>query len=186
MQAAISAIQADRRTFVESGSEGARVQATFARAQRRRGRATRAARRLLLAVSFRKAGTPVTTRRATETHQSSVNTPTPQKPIWDRPVRLQPDRRRTRHRHLHGQRGVQDASQPNAIDICTGGTSCPVMPTTTAQGRRLLQSGRDSRAPPGPTTTASTHVAGSIIGSDNVANPGTDCVNFTTPGGDTI
>jgi len=188
VQSAISAIPGlTVAQFVESGGE-TRVQATFARAQLAGAVEQLALRDDVLAVGFRKP-MRLYNSQGHWLHQSGVNTPTPQKPIWDK--------------GLYGcgqivgelDTGIymdnvafKDASQPMPIDICTGGTSCPVIPMPNYLARKVVAYYKWSGL--AGTTWADnhghgTHVAGSIIGNDNVANPGTDCVNFTTPGGDT-
>lgn len=122
-------------------------------------------------------------------HQSNVNTPTPSKPIWDK--------------GLYGCGQIigeldtglwmdhvsfKDASQAMPISVCNDGAGCPGIATPNYDARKVIAYYKWS----GLQGTSwddnhghGTHVAGSIVGNDNVANPGTDCANFTTPGGDT-
>ncbi len=122
-------------------------------------------------------------------HQSNVSTPTPSKSIWDQ--------------GLYGCGQIigeldtglwmdnvafKDASQPMPISICNDGAACPGIATPNYDARKVVAYYKWSGIAGtswGDNHGHGTHVAGSILGNNNVANPGTDCVNFTTPGGDT-
>ncbi len=122
-------------------------------------------------------------------HQSNQNTPQPQMPIWAQGV------------YGCGQIvgeldtglwmdnvAFKDASQPLAFDKCSSGSNCPVIALPNYNARKVVAYYKWSGLT-GDTWDDNnghgTHVAGSIIGNDNVSNAGTDCENFTTPGGDT-
>ena len=122
-------------------------------------------------------------------HQSNKNTPAPQMPVWNK--------------GLYGCGQIvgeldtglwmdnvafKDASQALPIDVCTTGASCPPIAAPNLNARKVISYYKWSGLAGstwGDNHGHGTHVAGSIIGNDNVANPGTDCANFTTPGGDT-
>lgn len=122
-------------------------------------------------------------------HQSGSNSPGPQMPVWDQ--------------GLYGCGQIvgvldtglwmdnvafKDASQPLPIDKCNDGTDCPVIALPNYLARKVVAYYKWSDLAGsswGDDHGHGTHVAGSIIGNDNVANPGTDCEYFTTPGGNT-
>ncbi|HET9047486.1 MAG TPA: S8 family serine peptidase [Chiayiivirga sp.] len=165
-----------------------RLHAGFARASLASTIEQLAARDDVLAISFRK---PVRLYNSQGhwLHQSNVNTPQPQMPVWDRGI------------YGCGQIvgeldtglwmdnvAFKDASQPLPINKCTTGVTCPPIAAPNYNARKVVAYYKWSDLSGtswGDDHGHGTHVAGSIIGNDNVANPGTDCVGFTTPGGNT-
>ena len=122
-------------------------------------------------------------------HQSNSNSPGPQMPVWDRGV------------YGCGQTvgildtglwmdnvAFKDASQPTPINACKQGSECPVIALPNYLARKVVSYYKWSDLSGGSWDDDhghGTHVAGSVAGNNNVANPGTDCENFTTPGGNT-
>ncbi|WP_158287327.1 S8 family serine peptidase [Dokdonella fugitiva] len=122
-------------------------------------------------------------------HQSNINTPSPFMPVFDRGI------------YGCGQIigeldtglwqdnvAFKDASQATPINICDTGSSCPGIPVPNLAARKVISYYKWSGDAGGSWADEhghGTHVAGSLIGNDNVANPGTDCTGFTTPGGNT-
>jgi len=142
----------------------------------------------VLAIGFRKP-MRLSNSQADWLHQSNVNTPSPYRPVFDQ--------------GLYGcgqiigeldtglyQNNVafRDDSQATPINICDTGTSCPGIATPNLAARKVIAYYKWSGDAGGSWADEhghGTHVAGSLLGNNNVANPGADCINFTTPGGNT-
>lgn len=188
VQAALSAVAGLLSVdVVESGGE-IRARAKFNAAQLATTVEQLALRDDVLSIGFRK---PVRLQNSQGhwLHQSGVNTPTPQMPIWNKGLYGCGQIVGELDTGLYMDNvAFKDASQTMPIDVCTNGANCPVIPVPNYDARKVVAYYKWSGLSGGNWADNhghGTHVAGSIIGNDNVSNPGTDCVGFTTPGGDT-
>lgn len=170
---------------MEKGGETS-VRATFNRAQLSSAIEEVAQRDDVLSVGFRK-NMRISNSQGQWLHQSNKNTPQPQTPVFDRGIYGCGQIIGELDTGLHMDNvAFKDASQPMPIDICTTGSSCPVIALPNYAARKVVAYYKWSGLAGGTWADNhghGTHVAGSIIGNDNVANPGTDCTNLTTPGG---
>lgn len=121
-------------------------------------------------------------------HQSNINTPTPLRPVWNQGIYGCGQIVGELDTGLYQDNvAFKDATQTTPVSVCDTGVSCPTVAPNLA-ARKVVSyykwSG-DAGSSWADEHGHGTHVAGSILGNDNVANPGTDCVGLTTPGGST-
>ncbi|MCX7557571.1 S8 family serine peptidase [Xanthomonadaceae bacterium JHOS43] len=122
-------------------------------------------------------------------HQSNIGTPSRHMPVFDQGIYGCGQIIGELDTGLHLDNvAFKDASQTTPVSVCDDGSGCLGIAAPNNAARKVIAyykwSG-DAGASWADEHGHGTHVAGSILGNNNVANPGVDCVNYTTPGGHT-
>lgn len=122
-------------------------------------------------------------------HQSNIGPSSPHLPVFDRGIYGCGQIIGELDTGLYQDNvAFRDATQVTPVSVCDNGSGCAPIASPNMAARKVIAyykwSG-DAGSSWADEHGHGTHVAGSILGNNNVANPGVDCVNYTTPGGNT-
>ncbi|MBL8298651.1 MAG: S8 family serine peptidase [Rhodanobacteraceae bacterium] len=170
---------------IESGGES-RLVVRFERAQLRTSVEQLALNDEVIAIGLR-LPSYLENSQAGWLHQSNVDTPSPQRPVFDHGLFGCGQIVGALDTGLHFPHcSFNDAIQAPPVSVCTTGANCPTITAPNNAARKVIAYYKWSGLPgnqPADNHGHGTHVIGSILGQ----NPATavDCTNFTTPGGNT-